>query len=188
MSVLEQTVLWRRTDSPGHDACGLWSLDDGWQLQGTAVFRLDDVPCHLNYTVECDASWTTRSAAIGGWIGKNPVELVIQSSPDQRWKLNGTEYPELAGLLDVDLGFTPATNLVQLRRLRLGIGQESYAPAVYLSFPDLTLERLEQRYLRITPDKYDYQAPRFSYAAVLKVSDLGFVTHYPGLWELEAIQ
>ena len=188
MTVPEQTILWRRTDSPGHDSCGLWALDDEWRLLGTAVFRLDDVPCHLNYTVECDASWNTRSAAIEGWIGKTPVQLFIQSSPDLRWKLNGSEHPDTRGLLDVDLGFTPATNLVQLRRLRLDIGQESDAPAAYLSFPELTLERLEQRYRRITSDQYDYRAPRFDYAAVLKASDLGFVTHYPGLWELEAIQ
>jgi hypothetical protein len=35
---------------------------------------------------------------------------------------------------------------------------------------------------------YDYQAPSVGYAAFLLVSDIGFVTQYPGLWELEALQ
>ena len=34
-----------------------------------------------------------------------------------------------------------------------------------------TLERLEQRYHRVTLDTYDYQAPRVGYAAPLQVSD-----------------
>jgi hypothetical protein len=89
--------------------------------------------------------------------------------------------------VDVDLGFTPSTNLIQLRRLSLDIGQEVEAPVAYLHFPALTFGRLEHRYRRVALDKYDYQAPSFGYAAILQVSDLGFVTHYPGLWELEAL-
>lgn len=187
MSVLEQTALWRRIDSPGHDVCGLWKLDEGWRLRGTAVFWHVDMPCHLNYDVECDASWTTRSVVVEGWIGSTAVNVSILPLPDQRWNFNGTEHPDVRGLVDVDLGFTPATNLIQLRRLRLDVGHESDAPAVYLDFPDLVLVRLEQRYRHITPDEYDYQAPQFSYTAVLKVSDRGFITHYPGLWEIEAL-
>ena len=34
-------VLWRRLDTPGHDACRLVRNDAGWQLEGTAVFRED---------------------------------------------------------------------------------------------------------------------------------------------------
>ncbi|HZB44562.1 MAG TPA: putative glycolipid-binding domain-containing protein, partial [Pyrinomonadaceae bacterium] len=99
----------------------------------------------------------------------------------------GTEQAELAGLVDVDLGFTPATNLIQFRRLSLGVGHATDAPTVYLNFPELTLGRLEHRYHRVALDRYDYQAPRFDYTGILRVSAAGFVTHYPGLWELEAL-
>jgi hypothetical protein len=108
--------------------------------------------------------------------------------PGERWELNGTNQPEAAGCIDVDLNFTPATNLIAIRRLALGVGHESDAPAAWLRFPECTLERLEQRYHRVTLDTYDYRAPRVGYAAPLQVSDIGFVTQFPGLWELEARQ
>ena len=104
------------------------------------------------------------------------------------WRTLGAQWPdqpEAAGCIDVDLSFTPATNLIAIRRLALDIGHASEAPAAWLHFPELTLERLEQRYHRVALDTYDYQAPGVGYAASLRVSDSGFVTQYPGLWEQE---
>ena len=79
-----------------------------------------------------------------------------------------------------------ATNLIAIRRLALDVGHASDAPAARLRVPELTLERLEQRYHRVGLDIYDYEAPGTGYAASLQVSDVGFVTRYPGLWEQEA--
>ncbi len=186
--MLEQTILWRRIDSPGHDACGLWVLNGGWRLAGTAVFRLEERACHLRYEVDCDLSWRTRYATVTGWIGRKSVDLAIVALPGEGWTFNGVKKRAVAGLVDVDLGFTPATNLIQLRRLALEVGQEAEAPAVYLHFPELKVGRLDHWYRRVAADRYDYKAPVFDYAAVLQVSDAGFVTHYPELWELEALQ
>ncbi|MBS0430532.1 MAG: hypothetical protein JSR41_24870, partial [Proteobacteria bacterium] len=33
------TILWRRQDGPGHDACRLERNDVAWQLDGAAAFR-----------------------------------------------------------------------------------------------------------------------------------------------------
>lgn len=185
---LQQTILWRRLDVPGHDACGLWISDTGWRLAGTAVFRAEEQPCHLSYEVQCDSSWCTRSASVVGWIGKTSVKIALVALPGGRWTLNGDEQGEdVRGLWDIDLGFTPSTNLIQLRRLSLAVGDETEAPVAYLHFPELTLGRLEHSYCRVAHDKYDYRAPLFGFAATLQVSDLGFVTEYPGLWTLEVI-
>jgi uncharacterized protein len=48
-----------------------------------------------------------------------------------------------------------------------------------------TLHRLEQRYQRVSAERYAYDAPRFAYHAELEVSPGGFVARYPGLWERE---
>jgi hypothetical protein len=46
----------------------------------------------------------------------------------------------------MDLGFTPATNLLQLRRPALEPGQAAAAPAAWLDVSAGTLEELTQRY------------------------------------------
>ena len=188
MGELEQTILWRRIDTPGHDACALSASADGWRLAGTAVFSSEGEPCRLCYVVDCDASWLTRSAKVTGWVGRAAVNLAVEAVSGGRWLFNGAEQAGLDGLVDVDLGFTPSTNLIQLRRLNLRVGHGADAPTVYLNFPELTLGRLEHRYHRIAPGRYDYQAPTFGYAGVLEVTEAGFVTEYPGLWKLEALQ
>jgi hypothetical protein len=119
-------------------------------------------------------------------MGRRAVEINIVAMPGERWQINGTDQPEVAGCIDVDLNFTPATNLIAIRRLALAVGDASDAPAAWLRVPELTLERLEQRYHRVGLDIYDYEAAGTGYAASLQVSDVGFVTRYPGLWEQEA--
>jgi hypothetical protein len=186
--ILEQLVLWRRLETPGHDACGLWSFESGWRLVGAALFLSEDQPCHLRYEVECSRDWHTRWATVHGLVGAKPVSLTIEARSGRRWRFNKIEQPEVSGLVDVDLGFTPATNLIQLRRLALAVGQASDAPVSYLRFPELTLGRMEQWYGRTDIDQYDYRSPYFGYSATLHVSNKGFVTHYPDLFELEALR
>jgi hypothetical protein len=113
---------------------------------------------------------------------EKPEEVVAWQGAVQAQDYAGAKWA--AGCLDIDLGFTPATNLIALRRLALDVGHEADAPAAYLAFPELKLERLEQRYHRLTLDKYDYQAPSVGYVGTLEVSEVGFVTTYPGLWEV----
>lgn len=178
-------ILWRRLDQPGHDACRLRAAEDGWRLTGTAVFSLDGRPCHLSYTVDCDAAWHTRAARVDGWLGADDVEIAIEAMPDGRWRIGGNEPAALTDCIDVDLNFTPSTNLLQLRRLALSVGQAAEAPVAWLRFPDVALERLEQRYRRLDARTYEYEAPSVGYAAPLHVNEVGFVTRYPGLWEAE---
>ncbi len=183
---MKHTILWRRVDLPGHDACQLMTVGDGWQLSGMAVFKLDGRPCALSYEVDADARWSSRGARVHGWWGTERVDAAIVAAPGGGWHLNGAEQSAVRGCVDVDLGFTPATNLLQLRRIALDIGQEADVPAAWLAFPELTLERLEQRYRRRDQNTYDYQAPSVPYEAPLQANELGFVTLYPGLWEAEA--
>ncbi len=179
----EWTILWRRLDVPGHDACTLRALAGGWHLSGTALFALENRPCRLAYEVECDAAWYTRAATVNGAIGNRTIDLAIVALPQTRWSLNGHEQARGAGCVDLDLNFTPSTNLIALRRLSMKVGDAADAPAAWLRFPELTIERLDQHYRRIATDQYEYRAPAVEYAATLKVSPVGFVTDYPGLWE-----
>ena len=177
-------ALWRRLDVPGHDACRLDDEAHGWRLHGTAVLRHDGSPARLDYRVDCDRAWRSRSASVRGWVGVQPVDIVIVRR-DDRWSLNDAPVQGLDDCVDVDFGFTPATNLLQLRRIALATGGAADVPVAWLDVPAGTLLRLEQRYRRLADERYAYDAPRFAYRAELEVSSQGFVRRYPGLWELE---
>jgi hypothetical protein len=178
---MDVTILWRRLDLPGHDACRLTADDEGWTLEGTAVFR-DESPTRLSYRVEGAPGWRTRYGFVRGWIGCRSVQIEIRRGDDGVWSLDGEPLAHLGDPADLDLGFTPATNLVPLRRLALKVGDASEAPAAWLDAKAGRLERLAQRYERRTESSYWYEAPSVGYAELLDVDASGFVRHYPRLW------
>jgi uncharacterized protein len=178
-------ILWRRLDAPGHEAAGLTDDGDAWRLEGSAVFLHEDEPCRLDYRVVCDKAWRTRSVNLDGWIGARMVDLEIAVAAGGEWRLNGDPVATVHGCADVDLNFSPSTNLLPIRRLRLDIGEAAAVRAAWLRFPSLTLEPLEQVYRRIDERSYAYESGGGAFAADLEVDETGFVTHYPGLWQVE---
>jgi uncharacterized protein len=186
MVKLTAAFFWRKVDHPGHDSCRLFKLANGWRLSGAAVFWDEGRPCHFQYEVSADAAWRTRSATVSGYLGNKAVDLRIRSPGAGRWQVNGIPKENVTGCVDVDLGFTPATNLIALRRLSLKTGQRAEAPAAYLQFPEMRLVLLPQTYLRMGRTMYQYEAPTVGYSGTLHVSPTGAVIQYPGLFELMA--
>ena len=138
------TILWRRIDLPGHEIAALDRLDEGWKLSGSAIFLSEQGPSKLDYVVICDARWQTNSAQISGVIGSNTVNLTVSANAEHKWHLNGIECGAVEGCIDIDLGFSPATNLLPIRRLALDVGGEATVMAAWLPFPSLRFELLPQ--------------------------------------------
>lgn len=179
------SILWRRLDLPGHELARLEAREDGFALSGTALFLHEGRPCCLEYAVTCDPAWRTVSARVRGAMGDREVELDITVDEARCWRLNGAEHPAVAGCLDIDLGFSPSTNLLPIRRLALTIGEAAEVRAAWLAFPALAFEPLPQVYRREGERTYRYESDGGRFVRTLDVDAAGFVTSYPGLWQAE---
>ena len=177
---------WRRLDRTGLDAIRLDRHGDEWRLGGTVIVVDAGRSCRLDYLVTCDAAWRTRRTRVSGWIGSGTVDITLDADGAGRWWRDGVERVELAGCLDVDLGFTPATNTLPIRRLALPTGESVPVRAAWLRFPDLTLEVLEQVYTRTGEHAYRYESGGGRFVAPLAVNDEGLVTAYGEYWRMEA--
>lgn len=180
------TILWRRLDLPGHETAVLRPGPDGWQLSGVAVFAESQHPCRLEYEIACDARWFTRRCSLSGYIGETPATLEVVRSRSGEWTVGGAPSPSLEACDDIDLGFSPATNLLPIRRLGLAVGASALVRAAWIRFPDLTAEVLEQVYTRLSPERYLYESAGGAFRRELIVDATGFVLEYPGLWRAEA--
>ena len=149
-----------------------------------AFGRPERRPARLDYLVMCDADWQTRYARVSGWVGDETICTDISVDEARRWRLNGVEVPSVEGCLDIDLSFSPSTNLLPIRRLRLNVGDEVAATAAWLR--DFRLEPLAQSYRRISGAGYRYESGGGEFVAQLSVNEAGFVTGYPNLWVVEA--
>jgi hypothetical protein len=130
--------------------------------------------------------WTTRQCALRGSIGPTPVHLEIERSAAGDWSSNEMEIAAVRGCDDIDLGFSPVTNLLPIRRLALPIGSHAAVRAAWVRFPELTIEVLEQAYTRVSVDRYLYESGGGAFRRELTVDAFGCVVDYPGLWRAVA--
>jgi hypothetical protein len=182
--VAHSSILWRRLDRPGHEATRVITDGSLRQLAGTAVFEHEQQPCRLDYLVACDTGWQTQMGRISGWIGSRLIEAEVLVDSARHWRLNQKDCPDVTGCIDLDLNFSPSTNLLPIRRLDLAVGKEAIVRAAWLRFPSFTLEPLEQLYRRTGVSTYRYQSGSFT--ADLEVNEVGLVTSYGGAWQAEA--
>jgi uncharacterized protein len=164
------TVVW---ELPGEGAehFTLEDAEPGFRLAGTAILAVGGAPYAVEYAVGVDAEWRTRSVD----VTCNEVTIELLGDGAGGWSIPGFD-----GCIDMDLGFTPATNTLPIRRLGLEVGDAADLDVVWLRFPELTLERMTQRYERLAEGRYRYSSPGF--AAELRLDDHGLVLEYEGLW------
>lgn len=175
---------WRRLDLTGTDRATLSTTDDGYLLLGHAQFRDDQREVDLHYSVQITPTWRTQRAHVRGIGPMGPLQLEIEAL-NGSWRLNGRDCPAVEGCIDVDLNFTPATNLLSVRRLGLELAQSAEVVAAWLEYPAFELKPLRQLYHRLPDNRYAYQCPEIPFEATLVTNSDGFVTSYPPLWEPE---
>lgn len=178
-----EMALWRRLDTPGHDAARLLRVEGGWLLQGVTVYREAAGPVGLHYEVSLDRNWATLRARAHGFIAGREIDDVI-TREGGAWAFNGRKVSGLDHLVDLDFGFTPATNLQQLRRVPIAIGAAADIPVAWVDAGGNTLVELRQRYERVGERMYLYTSVTTGYEGLLELAPNGFAATYPSLWAL----
>jgi hypothetical protein len=177
----DRIMFWQRLDLPGSEYCTLVESSGGWLFDGTVLLALDAAPLRVRYRISCDAAWQTRTVEIVCMEELEERTVRITVDVRQRWWIEGVERADLRGCLDIDLGVTPATNTLPIRRLGLAIGASEEIAAAWVRFPAMTITRATQRYTRVAAMRYRYESG--TYRTEIDVDDSGFVTRYPEGWE-----
>jgi len=152
-------------------------------LRGTIITLAHDAAAEARYEITCDRSFHTKAANISvrDAAGERKLQIVNE---DGRWFENGVENQTVAGALDLDLGWSPSTNTLPIKRLGLEIGQTSGEfIAAWVRFPELTLQPLPQEYLRLGDRKYRYSSRGGAFVAELLVYEHDLVLDYEGFWQ-----
>lgn len=173
---MDISAAWTRLDTPGEDHCRLVSTPGGYHLEGIARFIEAGVSVSIAYTVDYAADWSTRSAT----VDRDGVLRHIRR--EDHWFIDNVTVPDIGDLQDVDFGFTPATNLAQVKRLNLATGQTAELRVAWMDADQAGLVGLWQYYRRLDDLTYAYEAPE--YQATLVFSPSGLVADYPNLWKM----
>jgi len=184
---LVRTGLWQWSKGIGLERFELLQGKDEWILRGTIITLSDRgpeqaAPAEARYEVVCDGAWRTRKASIA--VREAGEERTLQiMAEDGIWYENGVLNQAVSGSVDIDLGWSPSTNTLPIRRLHLKVGEASgEITAAWVQFPDLKLQPLAQEYLRISDRQYRYSSRGGAFVAQISVDDQGLVVDYEGFW------
>ena len=142
-------------------------------------------PWMVQYSIDLDDGWGTKSARVTGRSEAGQHEVELATDGQGRWHVDGRPATYLDGCRDVDLEASCLTNALPIHRLGLEVGQAADVPAAYVRALDLSVERLEQQYTRLEDldgsQRYYYQAPVFAFECELSYDPAGLLLAYPGI-------
>jgi hypothetical protein len=202
MSTLPVSLFWNRKDTSGTEHA-LVDARHGLYARGHQL-AVDPIAYTCRYEVQTDPTWATArldvSAEGAGWVRSVRLELAagrwrvtateqgdldaaLTAAGHARAGLPGMEDPDLLyGVFDVDLGGSPLTNTLPIRRLDLARAENGVAhrlSVAWVLLPSLEVVQADQIYTALGPGKVRYASETFS--ADLSIDDDGFVIDYPGL-------
>jgi uncharacterized protein len=183
---LPPTAAWHhRGARSGFEVVYFQARSDGCRMEGWATAVEGGATWAVEYAIEVDTAWATRSAWIRGRSAAGFCTALVEADGSGQWLVDGGPAPHLDGCLDVDLEASAMTNALPVRRMGLPVGATAAAPAAYVRAVGLAVERLEQTYVRTTNEatgqRYDYTAPAFGFGARLVYDQAGLVLDYPGI-------
>jgi hypothetical protein len=183
---LPATAAWQHLDArSGFEVVYFRGLGDGYWIDGRTAAIESGQTWIVDYEISVDSRWATRAATVRGLSTSGTRSTVLRATGEGQWTVDGEAAPHLDGCLDVDLEASAFTNALPVRRLRLAHGESSRAPAAYVRALDVSVERLEQTYVRAADDcrrqRFEYSAPAFGFVCELVYDESGLLLDYPGI-------
>jgi uncharacterized protein len=175
-------VLWRRIwDDHSFEECVVTAAPDGFGIAGHVIAAQDGAPLVVRYHIDCDQAWSARSVTIKQTLGDAQRRLRLEHAGDG-WSVDGAHDVRLRGCAEPDLGLTPSTNALAIRRLDLAIGQGAEIRCAWVKFPALSVEPSLQRYERLGDRDYRYTNVASGFTALVAVDELALPVTYENIW------
>jgi hypothetical protein len=189
MTTVEHHVHWHCADlaSSEHAVIRIDDASASQQIRGVAAAPRDDAPAHIEYSIDLVA-WHTRRVHVRIDAAGEIVELDVVLAVDGTWTIGGRAAGHLDGCTDIDLGWTPATNTIAMRRLALVDGETAVITAAWVRFPELDILASRQEYTRLAADRWRYQSGPYDYELVVDPGTGLVVAYGDDLWRAVTIR
>jgi hypothetical protein len=175
--------MWRRVkDNLSFEQARLVTDAAGTEISGTVLAVQDKFPLHMDYRIECDASWQTRRVHVAQSLRGTLTTIRFEHDGHGHWLRDGVDHSTLLGCTDVDLGISPSTNALPVNRLKLVLGAGKEIDAAWVRFPDLIVTPARQSYRRLSEREYEYKNAASGFTALIAVDEDGLPIDYTGVW------
>ena len=194
--------IWRGLDEWYAEAASVELTADGLVATGTQIGS-DPLPYRVDYRLDASEGFVTRSLEVTanglGWSrrlelrhdGRGTWTCEARAHGDASLPAQRSDSSPLSGALDCDLGRSPLTNVMPIRRagLHRRPGADDFLMA-WVSVPDLSVVPSAQRYEHVRRGDDGSAVVRYvdrgsfaGFTADLELDPDGFVVVYPTLAE-----
>jgi uncharacterized protein len=179
---MKTTVRWCDWKGNGLEHCCLRQSADGLHLEGIVAGTRESL-YGAHYAVRTDENFRTREVHVT-YVDGPSLHILADGKGNWHDVIADASLPSLEGCLDVDIGVTPATNTLPIKRLGLNEAESQNISAAYvplfsqISGPFLP-RRADQRYTCLTLNRlYRYEGIFRAFSADLEVDEFGLVWDY----------
>lgn len=184
---VDREVMWCSLDGKKFEHVQLRSNKEGILADGLIIHLDAGSSYRIRYRIQCDSAWQVRKVHLQ-LLGTSSHELLLHADGKGNWKdKEGHRIEMLDGARDVDIHFSPFTNTLAIRRLKLQQGMAVQTQVVFINVPDLSVEMARQQYTRITDKetgrRYRYESLTSGFKTELPVDEDGLLIEYPQYFE-----
>lgn len=180
---MQTAVQWCDWEGKGLEHCSFYSSDDYSILEGALVgTREGHYGAH--YFVRADNLLRTREVRLD-YVGGPRMHIQVDERGNWFDVIGNSVIASLAGCLDVDMGVTPATNTLAIKRLDLQVHASQDIVVAYVpllaQIDGVFLPRpARQRYTCLRVGQcYRYEGIFRGFAAELELDEHGLALDYP---------
>jgi uncharacterized protein len=197
---VSEIYLWTGLGTWRAEASEVNIIGDRLSASGTQL-GADPLPYRLDYSLTTGRRFVTERLDVTtrgqGWHrhldlrhdGTGTWTCTVDEDGEVELPAAGGDLTQVTGALDCDLGRSPLTNVMPVRRhdLHRGPGGFDFLMA-WVSVPDLGVRPAKQRYEHLRPSSgggavVRYEAARGGFVRELTLDARGFVLSYPDLAE-----
>ncbi len=177
---LHRVIRWAPIDEPGLEHLEVRETPYGIVAQSAIVGTFEGTAYGARYEVTLAPDWTFRHLVLERTDGK---VLILKHDGKGKWeRASGDDLPAFDGCIDIDIGATPFTNTLPIRRVGLERNKPQRFRMVWIPLDTLVPYVDEQIYTRLDDTRVRYQAADGSFEATITIDEDGFVIDYPGLF------
>lgn len=166
------TVRWQTWDGEGDETLTLRWENEGWTALGEVTRE------RVSYVLRLTATWQVTQFLL--FRDQDEPDLWLGTDGAGRWgEVNGAHRPDLDGCSFLDLGCTPFTNTLPIRRLALDVGDGADITAAVVDVETLGIVPVQQRYEHLAPQRWRYSNLDTGFNTEVAVDEYGLVHDYP---------
>jgi hypothetical protein len=167
------TARWQTWDTTHEEVVTLRWENEGWTATGEVGRE------KVHYVVRLSPLWQVRQMLL--FRDMEEPDLWLATDGSGRWgEMNGVHRTELDGCRDLDLGCTPFTLMLPVRRLPVDVGDEFEVPVIDVDVNTLAVARSTRSFTRVSERGWMYREGSTATARGITVDEYGLVLDDPG--------